>query len=524
MSDNGNGHDKRAVLYARTSYDDRDTDGRNLAGQLEMARQYAISKGYQVVAEVSEDDKGASGAAFELEGLTRIREMAAAGAFDVLIPRELDRLSRNLAKQLVVEEELKRAGVGIEYVLGEYAETPEGDFMKHVKAVVAEYERAKTMERTTRARRLKAKSGQVIGNGRIAYGYRVVRDEAKRWVYEIHEPEAQIVRFVFSWYVSGDGPNGPMSCRAIARKLTEMRVPTRDDGGPPGVKKRGAGEWCYTTINKILQREVYAGTWYYAGIPVAVPAIVSRELWAAAQKARKDPARAGRTKKYDYLLSGRIRCGACGSRMSGSGRRSHGSLVLRYRCGANGGRIVAKNCNAPGARADQVDAVVWDWVRGFLTDPARLERGLRRYQADKDTESEPIRRRLAVIDDLLTDNRRQVGRLLDLYISGDFPKDVLTDRKTRLEMMIRALEDERAGLVAQLQAATLTDDQVQDILSFAAELAPGLEEAEEDLGARRALIEKLRMQVILTDEDGQRVVYGQCVTGKEKLGVLSPVT
>src|SRR5690606_2829275 len=111
MGDNGNGHGKRAVLYARTSYDDRDTDGRNLAGQLEMARQYAISKGYQVVAEVSEDDKGASGAAFELEGLTRIREMAAAGAFDVLIPRELDRLSRNLAKQLIVEEELRRAGV-----------------------------------------------------------------------------------------------------------------------------------------------------------------------------------------------------------------------------------------------------------------------------------------------------------------------------------------------------------------------------------------------------------------------------
>lgn len=37
--------------------------------------------------------------------------------------------------------------------------------------------------------------------------------------------------------------------------------------------------------------------------------------------------------------------------------------------------------------------------------------------------------RLGVVDDLLADNRRQLGRLLDLYLSGDSPKDVLTDRR-----------------------------------------------------------------------------------------------
>jgi len=44
MSDNGNGngHGKRAVLYARCSGDDRGKDGRNLASQLELARQYDL--------------------------------------------------------------------------------------------------------------------------------------------------------------------------------------------------------------------------------------------------------------------------------------------------------------------------------------------------------------------------------------------------------------------------------------------------------------------------------------------------
>jgi DNA invertase Pin-like site-specific DNA recombinase len=53
---------KRAVIYARVSYDDRDTDGRNLAGQLEMARTYCRKKGYTIFSEMAENSRGASGA------------------------------------------------------------------------------------------------------------------------------------------------------------------------------------------------------------------------------------------------------------------------------------------------------------------------------------------------------------------------------------------------------------------------------------------------------------------------------
>ena len=68
--------------------------------------------------------------------------------FDVLVVREIDRLSRNLAKQLIVEE-MKRDVVQIEYVLGEFPDTPEGNFMKQVRASVAEYEREKIMDGAT---------------------------------------------------------------------------------------------------------------------------------------------------------------------------------------------------------------------------------------------------------------------------------------------------------------------------------------------------------------------------------------
>src|SRR5262245_12481849 len=119
---------ERAVLYARVSGDDRSKEGRNLEGQLEMCREYATNKNYQVIEELAEDDKGASGYEIDLPELNKVRDLAHKGEFEVLVVRELDRLSRNLAKQLIVEEELKQTSVRIEYVLAEYDNTAEGQF------------------------------------------------------------------------------------------------------------------------------------------------------------------------------------------------------------------------------------------------------------------------------------------------------------------------------------------------------------------------------------------------------------
>jgi len=139
---------KRAVLYARVSGDDRHTEGRNLDGQLEMCRQYALERGYAIVEELAEDIRGASGADLDLPQLTRALDLARAGAFDVLVVREIDRLARRLAKQLLVEESLTGVGVAVEYVLGAYPDTLEGGLMKNLRAVVAEYEALKIAEPT----------------------------------------------------------------------------------------------------------------------------------------------------------------------------------------------------------------------------------------------------------------------------------------------------------------------------------------------------------------------------------------
>ena len=144
--------------------------------------------------------------------------MAHAGELDVLVVREVDRLSRSLAKQLIVEEELKRCDVQIDYVLGDYPDTPEGRLNKHIRATIAEYEREKINERMKRGRLLKVKAGSTMFNGNPPYGYREVQDDDGNWELVIVPEQGQIVELIFTWYVHGDSeaePSGPMTISAI---------------------------------------------------------------------------------------------------------------------------------------------------------------------------------------------------------------------------------------------------------------------------------------------------------------------
>ena len=540
---------ERAVLYARVSGDDRGKD--NLEGQIEMGREYAQEHGYTVVKEIKEDDRGARGASFDLPGLNQALEMAHDGEFGVLIVRELDRFARKLAKQLIVGEEFRRAGVEVEYVLGEYPDTPEGNLNKQIRAVIAEYEATKISERMKRGRRRKVKEGNVMIFGNPPYGYKEVKHRRKdsdpdhpKFDYrlEIHEPEAQIVRMIFRLYAEGDGEGNPVTIDGIARKLSAMNILTFTDTRTRKVgRKRKAhrrGKWSRGTVHRMLTNETYIGVWRYGKrnnrdgrwkknpsdhhLIVKVPEIVSREAWEVVQLKLKQNRQNRGQRKHEYLLSRRVTCGACKLKMDslttecarGKGKYSY------YRCPASRstGKVRhARVCSAPSFKVDQVDAAVWEWVKSFLADPVALQVGLEKHQTEQGEANTPLRERLEVVEDLMAENQAQLELLLDLYLSGDFPKEVLMERKIRLEATVKALEREQANLVAGLEAQALTQKQIKDVQEFAAKIAKGLGVADQDFARRRCIIELLDVQATLVVEDGKKVVYASCLLGEQVL-------
>jgi site-specific DNA recombinase len=526
---------KRAVLYARVSSDDRSKDGRNLAGQIEMCREFALDNGWQVVAELSEDDRGASGASFELPELNHAREMAQSGEFEVLVVREIDRLSRKLAKQLIVEEQLNRAGVEVVYVLASYENSPEGRLNKHIRATIAEYEREKIAERMVRGRRQVVKNGKIMLHGdKPPYGYRLEKDGRNL---EIHEEEAAVVRLIYTWYVEGDEKGRRLSSREIAKRLTQMRVPTWAD--LRGMfKKRGKGEWSWRLVIRVLESETYAGHWHYGKrntfngnkinarewwLTFNVPPIVSEEMWGKAQLQRKmNTSESKRNIKRDYLLRGRVRCGLCHSSVNCYATvPQERKLYLYYKCNALMGNIANVKCHLPSFRVEVVDKLVWDWVKALLTQPRTLETGLAEYQESREQFIAPIRDRLIVLNDLWQDSNSQLNRLLDLYISGDVPRELLVDKKQRLEATLASLDKERDDLNLSLETDAITEKDILQIREFAAQIAEGLEPGNETFDDRRRVIELLDVGASLTVEDGQKFIDIWCFLGRNKLSVGS---
>ena len=532
---------KRAVTYARVSSDDRaKTGGQNLADQRRLCKEHAQERGYEIVAELQEDDRGASGATFDLPELSKVLDMARNGEFDVLVVRELDRLSRDLAKQLIVEQELKRANVTIEYVLYDFPDTPEGRLNKNLRAMLAEYEREKIKQRMRRGKLRKIRNGEAINHGHPPFGYKNVEVDGKAKL-AINEEEAKTVRLIFRLYTKGDGEEGPMSMRALAKHLTELQIPTYSDLRRKGdcttktVSKRG--HWGRSSVGSMLSNETYTGTWYYGQrdwdeedwIPVEVPVIIDQETWKAAQERRsKNKRYAKRNRKHDYLLAGRLTCGRCGRTILGTPNYSYYKgkrygPTLYYRCQAHrrGYPCTMKDTSF---RTDRADKAAWEWVKGLLKDREQLEASLRTYQEQREELNRPLQERLTIIDGLLKEKEAKLSRLLDLYLDGEFERDVLNERKTRLKNEMTKLEAEYERLNARMEEQQFGEERLQSVVEFAAAIGAGIEKAETDFEKRRKIVEALDVTGKLDLVEGEKLLWLWCVVGKSSSLVVSNST
>jgi hypothetical protein len=106
-----------------------------------------------------------------------------------------------------------------------------------------------------------------------------------------------------------------------------------------------------------------------------------------------------------------------------------------------------------------------------------------------------------------------------LYLAGDFPKEMLIERKGRLKDTIGKLEKERDGLAAQLETRTLTAEQMESLEGFALRITEGLELANGDVETKQRVIEMLDVRATLAIEDDEKVAYLRCMLGKDGLSI-----
>src|SRR5262249_51631982 len=168
---------------------------------------------------------GYSGSTLVRPALEKLRDQAAVGAFDPLYVHCPDRLARDFADQIVLIDELHRAGVEVVFFNYNTDGSPEAELLLQVQGGIAHDERAKIRERSRRGRQHAARCGAVAVLGGAPYGYRYLRksEGEGRAEYRVLLEEARVVRQIFDWV-----GRERCSLSEVARRLTQQKIPTRE--------------------------------------------------------------------------------------------------------------------------------------------------------------------------------------------------------------------------------------------------------------------------------------------------------
>jgi site-specific DNA recombinase len=190
----------QTALYARVS-SEQQAEAHTIASQVAALRERVTTAGLVVPASMEFLDDGYSGATLVRPALERLRDAAAAGSIDRLYVHSPDRLARKYASQVLLVEELGRDGVEVVFLNRELGRSPEDDLLLQVQGMMAEYERAKIIERHRRGKLHAARVGSVNVLSGAPYGYRYVRkhDGGGQARYDLIPEEARVVRQVFEW-------------------------------------------------------------------------------------------------------------------------------------------------------------------------------------------------------------------------------------------------------------------------------------------------------------------------------------
>jgi site-specific DNA recombinase len=520
----------RAAIYARVSSDQQAEAG-TIASQVADLQARLHRDGLKLDQELCFLDEGYSGSTLIRPALERLRDAADSGAVDRLYVHSPDRLARKYAYQVLLVDELQRCGVEVIFLNRELGRSPEDDLLLQVQGMVAEYERAKILERSRRGKRHAAQRGSVNVLSGAPYGYRYIN----KWEgggtarYDIVLEEVRIVRQIFTWI-------GQERCSIgeVCRRLQQQGTPS----------PKGKSYWDRTTVWGILQNPAYLGTAKYGktrigprrarprpqrnsaeqprraysvyasndgGIAIEVPALVDEALFSAAAEQLAENRQRNRQRRRGarHLLQGLVVCKHCGYALYGkpvspAAAKGKKRSYAYYRCiGMDAYRFGGQRiCWNKQVRTDVLEEAVWKDVCALLTDPEKIageyQRRLNGASKKADNKS---RESLAK---LMQKVKRGIARLIDAYGDGLLDKSEFEPRIHSAKERLAKLQVEakaQADVEAQAQELRLVIGHLQE---FAERVRCGLQEA--DWSTRREIIRALVKRVEV-DKQQVRVVY-----------------
>jgi site-specific DNA recombinase len=380
---------RRCAVYTRKSTSAGLEQAFNsLDAQRETCEAYVRQQpGWALVA-ARYDDGGFTGANTERPAFQRLLADVDAGEVDVIVVYKLDRLSRSLLDFAKVIERLNRAGASFVSVTQNFSTADAmGRFTLNILMSFAELEREMTADRTRDKIAAARRKGKWTG-GPVPLGYDVVDSKLV-----INDLEAVVVREVFALY------REEKSAMLVAKALYERGRRTKGRLGEDGARRPGP-HWTKVAVLRVLKNPLYVGLVPYGRErhPGEHAPLVDPETFTRAQelltKAAPRCQQVGRNERY--LLSGLVRCGACGGAMTPASTRKGGHAYRYYRC-ARRDREGAASCPTRALPAAALEAFVRERLRACALAPGLLESALAAFDARLAEAAEALGRERAAL-------------------------------------------------------------------------------------------------------------------------------
>ena len=369
---------KKVALYARVSTEAQEQQ-KTKDSQLDELRE--ICKDFHIVKEYV--DEGWSGGTLVRPALDQLRDDAKEGFFEAVYIHSPDRLARKYIYQGIVLEELEKENIEVNFLDKKVSDDPEDQLHFGLLGLIAQYEKAKILERTRRGRIYKARKKGMVGHI-PAYGLKYFRrtSEKKDGYFKIDKKEAEIVDLIFDLYIEFQ------SITRVQKELLLRKIETR----------KGNKIWSRSTIGDMLRDEVYLGRGYYGKkqsvetdngkkynkkvktgtklrdrkewIPLKFPILIDDEnRFNLVQKILSKKYKPFGKSKYFYLLSGLIRCANCDSTFVGARTGNN----VYYRCSDRRKQLpLPQECRVKFMRAEDLDNAAWKEINEKITKPETL--------------------------------------------------------------------------------------------------------------------------------------------------------
>ena len=495
---------KRAVIYARYS-SNLQTDA-SIEDQVRLAMRLINEQNMELTQTYA--DHGISGASLLRPGYQQLLADARAGMFEVVVAESIDRLSRDQEHIAAFHKTMNFAGVSV-------ITTSEGAInelhigLKGTMSALYLKDLADKTRRGLEGRVRKGKSG-----GGLCYGYRVDHKRYEdgsiaRGDRRIDETEAQTIRRIFEEYNAGQSP------KSIAHRLNREDIP-----GPNG------GKWGPSTIygnwrrgTGILNNELYAGriVWNrqryikdpssgkrqarlnpeHKWVTEEVPSlqIVDDVLWKLVRDKqlstrhliKGNSNRTEMARRPKYLLSGLLKCGACGGGFSKVSKHHYGCSTARNKATCDNLLVI---------RRDTVEMLVLVGLKEHLMQPAAYQAFVDEFTHEynaKANQSEALKVKLKA------DLQRTISEIQKLIeaIKAGVPGEALKNEMQSLQDRQKKIEEDLS--VAPLPAPRLHPNLATIYKEKIANLVQALNNPNTLIGANtaiRQLIERVQLNPV----------------------------